>query len=543
VAGLFQIGMSCRSGELIPVRKVLLQLLAELPDLFRFSLRTCLVCLIALLIFSSVPAILFLVFLTEHDINYYISTTPPEWYWVIGAAICWGSLCLWYAARVALRSLYLLPAWMSGIRPFGAAVQWSFDQTRGLMATHIKQIGPCVIFWMIAPLLVGGLLFIAFGILLEIMNLSVHGMLVTIFTYLLLSGILQTLLSFLGMALTVCVWILCYEKTTPATLPASGVERSAGIAEQRRGLLPSVFRPAMILPFGIAVVLLNLGFSVYVLDKQPPEIKTLVIAHRTGPLEAPENTLSGMQIVLQQGAADVIELDVQLTSDGHVVGVHDADLMKLAGDPHKISGTPYAELAGIDIGKKFGSKFVGEKIGLLSQFLALSKGSGVPLIIEFKFAQGKSELIQKTIELVRQYEMEKDVILMSLEMSDVRFVQSIAPDILSGYFASIEMGDLAALDVEVLAPSSQIATPELVRKLSARGIAVYVWTLDDPMHMVELIEMGVDGIITNEPLTARKVINKLQSFNSLQRGLLKFRQFWKVFDELKIWETAPEPGA
>ena len=128
--------------------------------------------------------------------------------------------------------------------------------------------------------------------------------------------------------------------------------------------------------------------------------------------------------------------------------------------------------------------------------------------------------------------------LMSLEMSDVRFAEEFAPDILSGYFASIEMGNLAKLDVDILAPKGTITTPNLVKKMKERGIPVYVWTVDDPLQMIKFIEMGVDGIITNDPPLARKVIKKIQSLNAFQRNLLKFRRFWKIFQEMGLWESS-----
>jgi glycerophosphoryl diester phosphodiesterase len=376
-------------------------------------------------------------------------------------------------------------------------------------------------------------LYVLSGFLLQIAGPSINGLLLVISAYLILSAAVYAVLSFMGMALTVCVWVVCYERHGPS---ASSPEdwRSADGSLQ---ISTAAFKP-FVWPSIIVLITLSLGLSAYLLNRASPNIDTLVIAHRTGPLAAPENTLSGMKILLEQSTTDYVEFDVQLSADGQVIGAHDADLMKLADDPRKISETPYAELAQIDIGQKFDPQFAGEQLGLLAEFLELGKGTGIPLIIEFKFGGGKPDLVQKTIELVRRFEMEKDVILMSLEISDVRFTQKMAPDIPSGYFASIEMGSLKDLDVEVLAPKDIITTPALIRTMKARGIPVYVWTVDEPLPMVEFIEMGVDGIITNDPNLAREVVEELQSLNPVQRDLLKFRQFWKVFAKMGIWTSS-----
>jgi glycerophosphoryl diester phosphodiesterase len=530
--GIFAIGSSYLARQSVRIKQVLRQVLNGLPGLIQFSLLTCLVCLVAILILVSVPGLLFLTFLTSHDINYYLSSKPFEWYGVLGISVCWGGVWLYYTTSFLLRSLFLLPIWMSGVRPYVKAVQQSFDDTKGLTSVHLKVLGPCVFMWIFLPMLAVGSLYLVAGFLLQIMGSSINALLMIISVYFISSAIAYTMLSFMGMALTVCVWVVCYERHGAAA--SAPVEWFA--AEGAMKMSTAAFR-LLVWPSIAILIALSFGFSVYLLNRTPPNIQTLVIAHRTGPLAAPENTLSGMKILLEQSTTDYIEFDVQLTGDGQVTGAHDADLMKLADDPRKISETPYAELAQIDIGQKFDPTFAGEQLGLLSEFLELGKGTGIPLIIEFKFGGGRPDLVRKTIELVRRFEMEKDVILMSLEMPDVRFAQELAPDIRSGYFASIEMGSLMALDVEVLAPKSMITTPELVRTMKARGIPVYVWTVDDPLQMVEFIEMGVDGIITNDPNRGRKVVEELQNLGSVQRNLLKFRQFWKVFAKIGIWES------
>jgi glycerophosphoryl diester phosphodiesterase len=132
------------------------------------------------------------------------------------------------------------------------------------------------------------------------------------------------------------------------------------------------------------------------------------------------------------------------------------------------------------------------------------------------------------VDLVRKLEMQDEVILMSLELEEVREVQSLAPEIMVGYFASVEMGDLRKLDVDILGLKDNLAEPDFVRDVQEQGGRIYAWTVDDPMRMVELMELGIDGIITNDPMLAADIVRRFEALKPEQRVLLQFRDFWKI---------------
>ena len=128
--------------------------------------------------------------------------------------------------------------------------------------------------------------------------------------------------------------------------------------------------------------------------------------------------------------------------------------------------------------------------------------------------------------------MEEQVILMSLELADVHTIKKLAPNMAVGYFASVELGDLTRLEVDVLALKDWLNEPALVREIQSLGMEVYPWTIDDPERILELIEIGVDGIITNDPVMVHQVIDRYWDVNPRKRLLFQFRQFWKLFDQL-----------
>jgi glycerophosphoryl diester phosphodiesterase len=207
--------------------------------------------------------------------------------------------------------------------------------------------------------------------------------------------------------------------------------------------------------------------------------------------------------------------------------------MKQAGDPRVIRETDFADLANVDIGRLFDSDYAGETLGRLGDFLTQLKGR-LPVILEFKHGQG-TDLVEKTIELVRAHAMQDEVILMSLELEEVRRAQHLAPEIRVGYFAAMEAGDLTELDVHCLGVKDWMVSPVLVRASQERGTRIYSWTVDDPLRMIELIELGVDGIITNDPRLAARVRDQVSELSPASRQLLRFRRFWGVFDEMGWW--------
>ena len=116
-------------------------------------------------------------------------------------------------------------------------------------------------------------------------------------------------------------------------------------------------------------------------------------------------------------------------------------------------------------------------------------------------------------------------------------MQRIAPDIPVGYLASVNVGNLLRLNVNFLAVSSSKATSVLIRRARRRGLPVYAWTVNNVDGMLDLIERGVDGLITDDPALASEVLRQVQDLVPTERLLLRFRNLWDVFDARKAEQT------
>ena len=301
--------------------------------------------------------------------------------------------------------------------------------------------------------------------------------------------------------------------------------------------LLNVLRPRVILPIIAVLLVVSGGLCAWMLWNEPDQMAPpLVIAHRAGAAAAPENTLAALDKAIQDGATDFVEIDVQLTRDDVIVVAHDTDLMKVANDPRQIRKTNYAELSQIDIGKQFGPDFAGQRLSKLSDFLEAGKGKA-KFIIEFKQSAG-TDLIEKTLAVVRQYEMEDEVVLMSLDLNDIRKAQQLTSDIPIGYLVLTEVGNITQLDVAFIAVQEKGVTPRMLRGIRSKNkMAIYAWTVNDSGRMLELIEMGIDGLITDKPVRVAEISVKYQTLNPIERTLLSYRRFWDVFREMGLWES------
>jgi len=173
----------------------------------------------------------------------------------------------------------------------------------------------------------------------------------------------------------------------------------------------------------------------------------------------------------------------------------------------------------IDVGSWFDSEFADQRPPTLAEVLRIVKGRG-RLIIEFKYYGHDERLEERVIELVEQADMVNDVMIMSLEHKGVRKMRELRPDWTVGLLAAQAAGNLAQLDVDFLAVKSGLVMPELILAAKNSGKQVFVWTLNDAYSMTRAISLGVDGIITDEPMLARQVLEERAALTPTEHLLL-----------------------
>ncbi len=223
-----------------------------------------------------------------------------------------------------------------------------------------------------------------------------------------------------------------------------------------------------------------------------------IIAHRGASADAPENTLAAMALALEQGA-DAIELDVHCV-EGELVVIHDRYLDHTTSGQGLVHNATLAQLASLDAGG-------GQRIPTLWQVLQCIAGR-CDLNIELK-GLGTAEPLLPLLARAEQslgFRPEQWLIS-SFHHPMLAQVKAARPEIKIGallegcplHYAEV----VDALGAHSIHLSANFLDAELLADSRRRGARVYVYTVDRPEEVAEMLELGVDGIFTNHPARSR----------------------------------------
>ncbi|MEO3783681.1 glycerophosphodiester phosphodiesterase family protein [Actinocorallia sp. B10E7] len=228
-----------------------------------------------------------------------------------------------------------------------------------------------------------------------------------------------------------------------------------------------------------------------------------VIAHRGASAAAPENTLAAQDLALRAGA-DLIENDVQPSSDGVPFVLHDSTVDRTTDGTGAIRNRTSAYLKTLDAGSWFSPQYAGERMPTLAEQLADLRARGGRLLLEIKGSHTKAQ-VAKIIEVIRAQQMTPHVFVQSFDTASLRYVRELAPELPLGLLRSTLDADPAAVAADLgltaynPSASALLARPSAITALHNADIAVMAWTSDSPTQWTSLEAAGVDGIITNKP--------------------------------------------
>jgi len=244
----------------------------------------------------------------------------------------------------------------------------------------------------------------------------------------------------------------------------------------------------------------------------------IVIAHRGASAYYPENTMAAFRGAVEMNA-EMIELDILLSKDGIPVVFHDATLDEHSDGTGSLADYTLKELKTFDAGGWFDQKFAGAKIPTLEEVLKYAKGK-IALNIEIKTesvtdsVEGGVE--EKTLRLVKKYDMEEHVLISSFDYRAVRHFKQLDPDIPAALlYEKRQSGQL--LPSELVASNNADAFNcsfrELRKKwwtdIKSNEIPLFVYTVNDRRRMRKLIERGASGIFTDKPDLLREVAEEI----------------------------------
>lgn len=238
--------------------------------------------------------------------------------------------------------------------------------------------------------------------------------------------------------------------------------------------------------------------------------RPLVFAHRGGAKLAPENTIAAFARGLSHGA-DGLELDVRLSRDGEVMVIHDATLDRTTDARGRVSQYSADELGRMSVR--------GSDAGVPRLEEVLTRFPQAALIVELK--EGP-ELAARAAAVVREARAIDRVVIGSYSRVALQTVRRDEPRIATG--SSHEECRLAiyasrlripphwaayrAFQVPERSGGTRIVSRQFVRAAHAAGVAVQVWTVDEPEDIERLLSWGVDGIISDRPDVAVRTLRK-----------------------------------
>ncbi|MDA0336645.1 MAG: glycerophosphodiester phosphodiesterase family protein [bacterium] len=242
------------------------------------------------------------------------------------------------------------------------------------------------------------------------------------------------------------------------------------------------------------------------------------VAHRgaSGSGLAPENTLAAFERAIQLGV-DAVELDVRASRDGVLVVMHDPTIDRTTDREGPVAELTFAQLREADAGAWFGSQFVGQQIPTLQEALDLLRHRALA-VVEIK----ADWLAEHVLKVAHEVDVVDQIIIQSFSPETVRRSNAVDPSVPTALLLGKLPTSPARMRArrvarEVLEVGANILnvwhaalTPPFFEEMRKRGVTVWTWTVDEQAVLRDVIQMGVQGIISNYPDRLNHVLVELE---------------------------------
>ena len=240
--------------------------------------------------------------------------------------------------------------------------------------------------------------------------------------------------------------------------------------------------------------------------------KPRILAHRGLAVDCPENTLLAFLKALATGAG-YIETDVHASVDGVAIISHDPDLRRIANRDERIDQLTAARLQAIDLGQQQG-------------FATLSEAFEAFPDARFNIDIKSDAAVQPTVTAIRRARAVDRVLVTSFDGRRTRAAAAGIPGVAtsasalrtavillalavgSRSVAQRALSSVDALQVPERWHGIRVLSPAVLRAAAASGVEVHVWTVNSPVDMRRLLQLGVDGIVTDRADLAVQTVHR-----------------------------------
>lgn len=234
-----------------------------------------------------------------------------------------------------------------------------------------------------------------------------------------------------------------------------------------------------------------------------PGEPAFIASHRGGGATAPENTLPAIRAAIAHGF-DYVEVDLALTADGHVVLMHDATVDRTTDGTGRVADLTLAQVRALDAGGWFAPEFVGTRVPTGDELLEVLEATRGRAILDLK-GIWTAAAATALVDDVRGRGLERRVAVASFDARTLAYVEARSSVVTRLSILKRLPADVveAALQVRargiVVDRRALAARPEIVDDLHEAGLRVIVYTLNDDRQFDAVTELGVDGIVTDDP--------------------------------------------
>lgn len=233
------------------------------------------------------------------------------------------------------------------------------------------------------------------------------------------------------------------------------------------------------------------------------------IAHRGASAYEPENTLRAFERAIQMGAS-ILELDIQLSKDGHPIVIHDAEVSRTTHCEGLVSELTLKQIKQFDAGK-------GERIPTLAEVIDLARDR-VKLYIELKGQRTPGPVV----DMIHSMVFEDQVIVCSFYPWLIQKIKFLNPLIHTSMLIRnedrkadfVEWALAVAADYvhpcweNALPTPHKTLTPESITAIRRQNLGLIIWQEQRPSELQKLVQLNVDGICTNAPDILAAILKK-----------------------------------
>lgn len=251
-----------------------------------------------------------------------------------------------------------------------------------------------------------------------------------------------------------------------------------------------------------------------------------VTAHRGYSAAYPENTIPAFKGAIRVGA-DWAELDVQQTADGEVIVMHDSNLKRTTGLDKEVWQVTWDEIKDLDNGSWFDKKYQTVRIPTLEEVLKVCRGK-IHLNIEIKPSGHDKDLEEQVAKLLKKYHMRDTCVVSSLKYDSLRKIKEADDSIETAYITSVSYGNFTDLEyADGYSVESTLLSKSFVNKAQKAGKQIYVWTVNSEERLEKVVGMGIDNVITDDPVMAKELIYEQEHSTFWDRYVKQLLQIGK----------------